>query len=371
MSKRKRLQHQETQDEIIVDTSPDKKAASWSASDNIEPRQSTIIIAPDGAKIYPPETPASITGRADGRAQSCPLREPPTDRPIRVYADGVFDLFHIGHMNQLRQAKESFHNVNLIVGVCSDKETHKRKGKTVLVDTERYDSVRHCKWVDEVVEDAPWVIDEDFLKQHKIDYVAHDALPYVSTESGDVYQHIKEQGRFLETQRTEGVSTTDLIVRIVRDYDDYLLRNLSRGIKRKDLNVSFIKEQELHAKKGLADLRRLLMDNLHRTGDEILADLRGWEERSHEFARGFTTLFTGTPTNSPPHSQHGIEEDASDSDRVTSPGASSPVTSLSESTKNGRMNGFISKWFRRNRPLSTTSSVSEESPSPKRRRTRV
>jgi choline-phosphate cytidylyltransferase len=33
---------------------------------------------------------------------------------------------------------------------------------------ERYESVRHCKWVDEVVEDAPWLIDQEFLDKHKV-----------------------------------------------------------------------------------------------------------------------------------------------------------------------------------------------------------
>jgi glycerol-3-phosphate cytidylyltransferase-like family protein len=34
--------------------------------------------------------------------------------------------------------------------------------------------------VDEVVENAPWVITQEFLDKHNIDYVAHDALPYVA-----------------------------------------------------------------------------------------------------------------------------------------------------------------------------------------------
>ncbi|CAK9156414.1 unnamed protein product [Ilex paraguariensis] len=46
-----------------------------------------------------------------------------------------------------------------------------------MTDKERYESLRHCRWVDEVIPDAPWVLTEEFLDKHQIDYVAHDSLP--------------------------------------------------------------------------------------------------------------------------------------------------------------------------------------------------
>ena len=50
---------------------------------------------------------------------------------------------------------------------------------------------------------------------------------------------VKKQGKFRETQRTDGVSTSDIILRIVKNYNMYVLRNLARGYSRKDLGVSY------------------------------------------------------------------------------------------------------------------------------------
>lgn len=43
-----------------------------------------------------------------------------------------------------------------------------------------------------MVTDAPWVINQEFLDKHKIDYVTHDALPYsdASGQAADVYDFV-------------------------------------------------------------------------------------------------------------------------------------------------------------------------------------
>ena len=35
-------------------------------------------------------------------------------------------------------------------------------------ESERYEALRHCRYVDEIIKDAPWVIDIEFLAKHKV-----------------------------------------------------------------------------------------------------------------------------------------------------------------------------------------------------------
>ncbi|CAG9466441.1 unnamed protein product [Pedinophyceae sp. YPF-701] len=201
-------------------------------------------------------------------------------------------MFHFGHAKALEQAKKSFPNTTLIVGVCSDRDTRAYKGKSVMNEAERLESVRHCRWVDEVVEpsEVPWVINNDFLDKYNIDYVAHDALPYADASGqaggGDVYEPLRKMGRFYETQRTEGVSTSDLILRIVRDYNDYVMRNLKRGYSRSDLNVSWSREKRLQASENVRQLSRHVREQQRLVGTRLEAMRNGILANMNKMARG-------------------------------------------------------------------------------------
>ncbi|XP_062223954.1 choline-phosphate cytidylyltransferase 1-like [Phragmites australis] len=220
----------------------------------------------------------------------------PTDRPIRVYADGIYDLFHFGHARSLEQAKRLFPNTYLLVGCCNNELTHKYKGKTVMTEDERYESLRHCKWVDEVIPDAPWVVTEEFLDKHNIDFVAHDSLPYADASGAgkDVYEHVKKLGKFKETQRTDGISTSDIIMRIVKDYNEYVMRNLARGYTRKDLGVSYVKEKRLRVNMGLKNLRDKVKQHQEKVGEKwsTVAKLQEeWVENADRWVAGFLEKF--------------------------------------------------------------------------------
>ena len=67
------------------------------------------------------------------------------------YISGVFDLFHIGHLNMFRRAKEQCDY--LIVGVVTDEGVRKLKKVEPFVPfAERIEMVRSCRYVDEAVE---------------------------------------------------------------------------------------------------------------------------------------------------------------------------------------------------------------------------
>lgn len=62
--------------------------------------------------------------------------------------------------------------MHLLVGIFSDQVLREHNCKPSWPEEERYELVRHCRWVDEIVPEAPWELDEDFIRQQRIDFVA-------------------------------------------------------------------------------------------------------------------------------------------------------------------------------------------------------
>lgn len=89
----------------------------------------------------------------------------------RVYVDMVGDLFHAGHVELLRAARA--HGDYLIVGVLSDETATAYKRTPIMKLAERVAVVEACRYVDEVIADAPFEVGEAFLLAHDIATVVH------------------------------------------------------------------------------------------------------------------------------------------------------------------------------------------------------
>lgn len=139
-----------------------------------------------------------------------------SQKPVRIFFEGAFDMMHYGHMNAFRQAKAL--GTHLIVGVNSDATITACKGKPVTDDEERLAMVKGCRWVDEVIEGVPYVMDDkyihDLMETYKIDFIVHGDDPCI-VDGKDVYETSKKAGKFQTIPRTEGISTTDIVGRML------------------------------------------------------------------------------------------------------------------------------------------------------------
>ena len=98
-----------------------------------------------------------------------------------------------------------------------DKETEecplRPQGPPVFNQEERYRMVRAIKWVDEVVEGAPYVTTLETLEQHNCEFCVHGDDITMTADGTDTYSIVKGAGKYKECQRTQGVSTTNLVGR--------------------------------------------------------------------------------------------------------------------------------------------------------------
>ncbi|CAB52424.1 putative ethanolamine-phosphate cytidylyltransferase [Schizosaccharomyces pombe] len=131
----------------------------------------------------------------------------------RLWLDGCMDFFHYGHSNAILQAKQL--GETLVIGIHSDEEITLNKGPPVMTLEERCLSANTCKWVDEVVPSAPYVFDLEWMRRYGCQYVVHGDDISTDANGDDCYRFAKAADQYLEVKRTEGVSTTELLDRLL------------------------------------------------------------------------------------------------------------------------------------------------------------
>jgi cytidyltransferase-like protein len=129
----------------------------------------------------------------------------------RVYVDMVADLFHYGHADFLRQARQL--GDTLIVGIHSDATVAAYKREPFLTMEERVRVVESCRYVDEVIPDAPIVVTADWIERIGIDLVLHGD-DFTEEELARCYGVPIRLGIFRTVPYTTGISTSDIARRV-------------------------------------------------------------------------------------------------------------------------------------------------------------
>jgi len=136
-----------------------------------------------------------------------------------VYVIGVFDLYHLGHVELLKKA--SLLGENLIVAINSDKLVSEYKRKPIYDENHRLQLVQSCQYVDNAFIIEEFDNKEPIIK-YKIDAIVHgDDWPEES-----YLEQIRCTRDFLKTNNaelvmvpyTKGISTSDIINIIKNEY---------------------------------------------------------------------------------------------------------------------------------------------------------
>ena len=137
---------------------------------------------------------------------------------IRGYIDGVFDLFHRGHLESLKKAKNALgdpDNTFLIVGVVSDKDCESYKRTPVISEGDRVEIIKNIKCVDEVIFPCLMTTTLEFIEKNNIDLVVHGFSNDADREKQKVFfAPIINSGKFKEIDYYTKISTSDIIKKL-------------------------------------------------------------------------------------------------------------------------------------------------------------
>lgn len=161
----------------------------------------------------------------------------PNPEEIRIWVDGIFDLFHQGHINVLKNSieytrkKYPAHTIKLLVGVCGDGDDVKQyKRQPVMTLAER------CQAVDlfmkelgnypntsyQIIPNSPVTHDLAFIMKHRLNILFHgsDFTPEkIRKHYGVILEQCAGTCAFEILPYTKGISTTELIQCLLNDGD--------------------------------------------------------------------------------------------------------------------------------------------------------
>jgi len=131
--------------------------------------------------------------------------------------DGVFDLFHRGHLEAINKCKE--YGDIIIIGVVSDKDSLSYKRLPIINQDDRVEIIKNLKNVAEVIFPCPLLITEDFINENKIDIIVHGFLDDADKKKQEKFFEIPiKLNKFKTIKYYDKISTTSVINNIKKNY---------------------------------------------------------------------------------------------------------------------------------------------------------
>ena len=156
-----------------------------------------------------------------------------------VYIDGAFDLFHVGHVEILKAARQE--GDFLLVGVHTDEDVTKRRGAhlPIMELHERALSVLACRYTDEVIIGAPSVITDDLLTTFNISMVVrgtmHETTDRQAASEDERYQIPSQRNMLKYLSSPSSMTSAQLIQRIVKNREQFESRQGEEKEERKGI----------------------------------------------------------------------------------------------------------------------------------------
>jgi len=120
----------------------------------------------------------------------------------KVITYGTFDLFHVGHVNILRRAREL--GDYLIVALSSDEFNAIKNKKAYYSYEDRKTILEAIRYVDEVIPEFTWEQKIKDVQEHNVDVFV------MGDDWEGKFDFLKEYCEVVYLPRTEGISTTKI-----------------------------------------------------------------------------------------------------------------------------------------------------------------
>ena len=132
-----------------------------------------------------------------------------------VYIDGIFDLFHYGHIECFKKCKELSSDIILVVGVIGDKVATSYKREPIYSEKHRYALVENSKYVDKIIKDSPLIITKKFMEIHNIDLVVHAFVNNTDENKQEkFFKYPISINKFKKIEYYKEISSTSIIKKI-------------------------------------------------------------------------------------------------------------------------------------------------------------